>query len=187
MKVIFIRHGSTAGNLEKRYIGKTDEPLCDFGIQQIKNKKYPAVKCVISSPMKRCIRTAKLIYPAMEPIIYNNFRECDFGEFEGKNYNDLNGNFYYQKWIDSGGELEFPNGEQPRAFRKRSCDEFIRAVTEFKNTESLAFIVHGGTIMSVMSEYAFEKRSYYDYQVSNGCGYITEWDGKEIKIISELI
>lgn len=187
MRIIFIRHGATAGNLEKRYIGKTDEPLCDYGIQYIESKKYPAVECVITSPLKRCIQTAKLIYPAIKPIIYNNFRECDFGDFEGKNYNDLNGNFYYQKWIDSGGELEFPNGELPRNFRKRCCDEFICVVKKFEKTKCLAFVVHGGTIMSVMSEYALPKRSYYDYQISNGCGYITEWDGKTIKILSELI
>lgn len=31
MRVIYIRHGSTNGNLEGRYIGcKTDKPLCDM-------------------------------------------------------------------------------------------------------------------------------------------------------------
>ena len=34
-EILFIRHGSTAGNLEKRYIGRTDEPLCEVGIAQI--------------------------------------------------------------------------------------------------------------------------------------------------------
>ena len=29
-KLLFIRHGATAGNLERRYIGYTDEPLCDL-------------------------------------------------------------------------------------------------------------------------------------------------------------
>lgn len=187
MKIIFIRHGATAGNLEKRYIGKTDEPLCEHGIRQLEIKKYPSVQCVISSPMKRCLQTARLIYPSAEPIIFNDFRECDFGYFEGKNYSDLNGDGYYQKWIDSGGELRFPNGELPKNFRKRSCDEFIRAVNLFGNSESIAFVVHGGTIMSVMSEYALPRRSYYDYQIANGCGYIMEWDGKIIKILSELI
>ena len=32
MKVILIRHGATMGNQEKRYIGITDEALCDTGI-----------------------------------------------------------------------------------------------------------------------------------------------------------
>ena len=33
MKLQFIRHGKTQGNLEKRYIGSTDEPLCAKGRQ----------------------------------------------------------------------------------------------------------------------------------------------------------
>ena len=39
--LVFIRHGATKGNLEKRYIGRTDEPLCDIGIgQALKLKDY---------------------------------------------------------------------------------------------------------------------------------------------------
>ena len=30
-EIILIRHGATAGNLERRYIGRTDEPLCEQG------------------------------------------------------------------------------------------------------------------------------------------------------------
>ena len=35
MEIVLIRHGATAGNIEKRYIGTTDEPLCDTGTAQI--------------------------------------------------------------------------------------------------------------------------------------------------------
>ena len=39
MEIIFIRHGATAGNLERRYIGRTDEPLCPLGVEQIEKLK----------------------------------------------------------------------------------------------------------------------------------------------------
>ena len=35
MKVILIRHGATLGNQKKRYIGITDEALCDTGIEKL--------------------------------------------------------------------------------------------------------------------------------------------------------
>ena len=31
MRVVLIRHSKTAGNLKGRYIGTTDEPLCEEG------------------------------------------------------------------------------------------------------------------------------------------------------------
>ena len=37
MIIYFIRHGATAGNLEKRYIGRTDEELCTEGIERLKD------------------------------------------------------------------------------------------------------------------------------------------------------
>ena len=35
MKIILVRHGETLGNLGKKYIGKTDETLCETGIKKI--------------------------------------------------------------------------------------------------------------------------------------------------------
>ena len=39
MKLIMIRHGQTQGNMEGRYLGRTDEPLCPEGAGYIKKKK----------------------------------------------------------------------------------------------------------------------------------------------------
>ena len=74
-----IRHGITKGNLEKRFIGcRTDEPLCTQGIEEIKKltdaKIYNDSVLVFSSPLKRCIETAKLIFPHKEINIIENFK-----------------------------------------------------------------------------------------------------------------
>lgn len=186
MKLIFIRHGKTAGNLEKRYIGTTDKPLCEEGISELKSIAYPDCDVVLTSPMKRCIQTAKLIYPDKKIIAHEDFRECDFGDFEGKNYRELSGNTDYQKWIDSGGTMAFPNGENPSDFKKRCITEFAEKLSEFDENTVLAFVVHGGTIMSVLEKYSYPKGGYYDFQVQNAHGYVTEFDGEKI-IITERI
>ena len=36
MKVYLIRHGSTAGNLEHRYVGSTDEELTEEAVQKLR-------------------------------------------------------------------------------------------------------------------------------------------------------
>lgn len=166
MKIYLIRHGKTAGNIEKRYIGITDEPLCSEGISELENKNYPDCELVISSPMKRCVETAEIIYPDKKAIICNALSECDFGEFEGKNYLELSDDPGYQKWINSGGVLPFPNGEAPSGFKERCIRGFDEMIGKYADKNSIAFVIHGGTIMAIMERYT--NCGFYDNQINNG-------------------
>ena len=186
MKILFFRHGLTAGNLEKRYIGRTDEPLCAEGMAQLKTMKLPQCETVVCSPMKRCIQTAEILFPNRKYIIENELRECDFGDFEGKNYIELSNDTYYQKWIDSGGSLPFPNGEAPLDFRRRCAEAFEDMVKNCADSASIAFVVHGGTIMSILEKFAVPHGDYFDFQCENGHGYLCDWDGNTL-IITEKI
>ena len=177
MSWILIRHGLTKGNLERRYVGsRTDEPLCPEGIAQLRQRQYPAVQRVYSSPMRRCLETAALLYPDLPAEIVPDFRECDFGVFEYKNYDELNGREDYQAWIDSGGELPFPGGESRDRFSARSLAAF-RSLPPCAEKESCALIVHGGTVMAIMEAMARPKGNYYDFRIKNGSGYILHADG----------
>jgi len=189
MKIVFIRHGKTQGNIEKKYIGKTDESLCKQGIDELSRSIYPEVQAVISSPMKRCVETAKLIYPNHNAMIYKDLCECNFGIFEGKSYKELCGNPEYVKWLESNGTLPFPQGETNEAFIERSTAAFKNSVKKLKDCccESAAYVVHGGTIMAVFSELALPKKSFYEYMVKNGCGYICEYNSQTLKITKELL
>lgn len=177
MSWILIRHGMTQGNLERRYVGcRTDEPLCAEGIARLKQGVYPEVRKVYASPMKRCTETAAILYPTIKAEIIPDFRECDFGEFEYQNYEELNGRADYQAWIDSGGELPFPGGESRASFAARSLAAF-RSLLPGADGDDCALIVHGGTVMAIMEAMARPKGNYYDFQVKNGCGYILQEDG----------
>ena len=81
MKIILIRHGMTEGNYKRRYIGVTDEDLRDTKCLGV---EYPDCKRIVSSPMKRCVQTARFIYPDKPIGICEKLRECDFGDFENK-------------------------------------------------------------------------------------------------------
>ena len=64
-----IRHGKTAGNRERRYMGgRTDEPLLPEERQFLQKKKAPEVTRVFVSPMKRCVETAEILFPRHELI-----------------------------------------------------------------------------------------------------------------------
>lgn len=178
LKLALIRHGKTFGNTLGRYIGRTDEPLCQEGIGALRERAadYPAAELVFSSPMKRCIQTAGILYPGMEPYVLPDFRECDFGAFENKNYEELSGNPAYQAWIDSGGTLAFPNGESREQVSERTVRAFrqMLRVCRERQAGQAALVAHGGTIMTIMERFASPKRDYYDWQVKNGRGFLTE-------------
>lgn len=205
MEVILIRHGKTKGNLEKRYTGKTDENLCQQGIEKLKVMKekslYPTVDQVFISPLKRCGETANFLYPEKKPVIIEDFRECDFGVFENKNYYELKNNKQYQDWIDSNGTMPFPKGEGMEEFRKRCVKAFLELMEDIeqneKKPEVIACIVHGGTIMSIMSQLCTTKKKirhedgkvmdYYDYMVENGDGYICTWEDGALQFSKRLM
>ena len=186
-ELILIRHGKTAGNLLGRYIGsRTDEPLCDEGREGLAGKQLPEVERLYVSPMRRCVETAEILWPGfdrkkMQKV--TDLRECDFGDFENKNYKELSGNGDYQAWIDSNGTLPFPNGESMDAFKSRCLEAFARIVEEVSGAEQewiasgktgifrAGIVVHGGTIMAILEQYGYPKAAYFDYQVKNGCGY----------------
>ncbi len=159
MIVILIRHGKTKGNLEHRYVGTTEESLCEEGIQILKEYKekglYPEVDSIYISPQIRCVETAGILYPNREYITCPDFRECNFGEFEYKNYMELRDNANYQKWIDSNGTMDFPGGEGVGEFKVRCQQGFEQMIS------SLAWI-YGREyyVLLYLSHEVFKDREY---------------------------
>lgn len=83
-----IRHGITEGNLDGKYIGQTDLALCPQGEKQIqqlvKAGVYPCVEKVYTSPLKRCVETAQIIYPDIQLSKVDEIAEMDFRAVRGK-------------------------------------------------------------------------------------------------------
>ena len=174
IKLWLIRHGKTEGNKLSRYIGTTDEPLCQEGTEFLHKMDYPKVQAVYVSPLKRCVQTAEILFPGEPVYIIEELAECDFGEFENKNYQELDGNEAYQKWIDSNGTLPFPGGESREEFRTRNLLGFQKVLEHcFANEiKRAALVIHGGTIMNIMENLTGEEDSFYRWHVKNGEGYV---------------
>lgn len=171
IELFLIRHGRTAGNEARRYIGRTDEPLSEGGAFAIAQRKYPNAGRVFCSPMLRARQTAELIYPGLEIEIVDGLQEMDFGILENRTHDDLKDNPEYCKWVDSRGMSPIPGGETREAFDKRTREAFDRLVNKMRadGTPGAALIVHGGTIMSLLS--LVLGGDYYSYQAENGGGY----------------
>lgn len=173
-----IRHFMTQGNIERRYIGTTDEPLLPG---QLVRRRYPAAGAVAVSPLRRCMETAERIYPDVKKYVCRELRECDFGMFENKNYEELKDHPDYQRWLDSGGKIPFPEGEGMDAFCERCVKGFCNMTGRFieEGCRTAAFVVHGGTIMAVLDWFAHHEEGFYHWQVKNGEGFRVKLDEEQ--------
>ena len=108
-------------------------------------------------------------------------RECDFGIFENKNYEELKDHLDYQRWLDSGGKLPFPEGEGMDAFCERCVKGFCNMTGRFieEGCRTAAFVVHGGTIMAVLDRFAHHEEGFYHWQVKNGEGFRVKLDEEQ--------
>ncbi len=170
----FIRHGITQGNLDGKYIGKTDLSLCDEGYYAIhryaQDKLYPDVQKVYSSPLKRCLETADIIYPNRYVKQIENISECDFGDFEGKTQEELKNLEEYTEWLKGGYDSCPPNGESYGDFTLRclnGLDEIFRDMMHDKVSKA-AVITHAGVIMNLMSGYGLPKGKPADFALNQG-------------------
>ncbi len=185
MQIYFVRHLKTKENFNKAYIGRVDSDLYDVENQQIVTLPDNLTK-IYSSPMKRCLYTAKIAYPNINPIIAENLKEIDFGDFECKTYNQLCGNKEYRDFID--GVDFIPNGEKPSEFKKRCLSAFLELTDNCNESDTLAIFCHGGTIMSILFALDEDKSDYYSYQIKNGEAYLTDYskEKKTIKIVKKI-
>ena len=84
-RIYLIRHALTAGNEQKRYVGRTDEPLSERGILSLRGRKAPPADVVAVSPLRRCLQTADILFPRRGRGVGRGFAGCGFREFVGKN------------------------------------------------------------------------------------------------------
>lgn len=179
MEVVLLRHAQTSGNLERRYIGRTDEPLCKEGMKEaIRTGIFPQVPLVYSSPMIRCIQTASIKFPSARIITSNNLREMDFGSFEGKTAAEMENDEAYTAWVEGECFGQCPGGEGRMSFVTRSCVAFSEIIGEnLRMQRNVVIIVaHGGTIMGIMERFARPGRQYYGWQVKNCSGFRAQLD-----------
>lgn len=177
----------------------TDRDLSDGRVLNLK---------LCMSPMRRCRETAAILFPDVRGSVIDDFREMDFGQFEYKNYSELNGNPAYQAYIDSGGESAFPGGESKRAF----CERVVRAAEPliFKNARDVSdseklqkaskdenrgggtsdpengltvLVVHGGTIMAIMDRFSSPHEDYFSWRMAPGGMLLLKRNGRSLEVV----
>jgi len=191
MELLLIRHGTTRGNQEKRFIGVTDEPLARSGEELARQTSLPAVEHVYRSPLRRCAQTAALLWPGVGETVIEELRETDFGPFEGRNHEELKDDPLYLRWLSQWGTGSAVAGESEKAARARACEGLARLLAHAvaNGFERAGVVSHGGTLRNLLWTYGRPAReSYYDWALPNCGGYRVAVRGEPLalEVLSQI-
>lgn len=155
LELVVVRHGVTSWNLERRYQGQRDIPLLlpdavpdmDRLRDQLVGEVFDAVHC---SDLLRCRQTLAHVLPGREAstAFDARLRELDFGDYEGRTWDELKDDPRYCAWVDSAGKQSPPGGESADALWGRLEDwlESVLARAAEHGHRRVLAVSHGGVI-----------------------------------------
>lgn len=187
-RIIFIRHGQTDWNIQRRYLGLTDIGLNSEGRKQaLKVKRrveeMGAVDKVYSSDRRRAREFAALIFDGMEVTGVAGLRETDFGVFEGLTYDQILVSYpdIYRAWIDDPMNVTIPRGESFLSVRERALAS-VSDIVKCNAGKAVAIISHAGPLSVIMKEYA-GSNDFWGSWPEPGCISVVEFDGMRPSIL----
>ncbi|PKQ69281.1 alpha-ribazole phosphatase [Raineya orbicola] len=145
MEVFVVRH--TSVNIEKDICYGQKEVLLNNDtfqqeVQELKNKLPNVFDAVYCSPLQRCKALAETLpYPN---VFYENaLMEMDFGEWEGKKWNDIN-QAELETWMADFVNVKPPQGENLAELYDR-VSYFMNNLRK-KQYQKVLLITHAGVI-----------------------------------------
>jgi len=155
-RIIAIRHGETAWNVDTRIQGQLDIPLSANGRWQAERLahalKDASISAIYASDLTRAWETAQYIGQAqgLQVIKEIGLRERDFGDFEGKTFAEIELLLPEQsmRWRKRDPHFYPAGGESLVALRARVLEAAERLAAQHPG-EQIALVGHGG-VMDVL-------------------------------------
>ncbi len=161
MRLIMMRHGQTAWNVEHRIQGHTDIPLDERGREQAaaiaERLSCMELAAVYASPLLRAFETGSVIAQRNHCPIYKEDRliERFFGDWEGLCMTDIAHNKpeAWQQWVEDPENCPIPNAEPLQAVLQRSlaCTEEI---TKKHPEGNVVIVSHANPVKLLLMHYA---------------------------------
>lgn len=178
MDIIFIRHGESYDNIEKRF-SRDHITLTQKGIIQIKKTKeqieqYDFSKVYVS-PLTRTLET--LSYLELEGIKDNRIREMNLGIFTGLTFDEYKNKYpeETEMWMEDSINYTIPQGESIASTYKR-VENFMEELVQ-KNENSLV-VTHEGVIRLACSWVIGSLNHFFRFRAENGSITIISADHK---------
>ncbi|MGQ4880428.1 histidine phosphatase family protein [Billgrantia sp. LNSP4103-1] len=179
LELVVVRHGLTQWNRERRYQGQRNIPLLlpeavpglDRLREALETQEFDAVHC---SDLTRCRQTLAHVTEGRAggwPTCFDaRLRELDFGDYEGRTYDELESLPAYRAWIDSVGAQPPPGGESTAELRRRLEAWFAELIASCEpgREQRILTVTHGGVIRELRRR--FEGIGFWDGGVSQAEG-----------------
>lgn len=135
-EIILVRHGQTEWNRIERFRGRADIPLNAVGVEQARAvakrlAKKPGLVAVYSSPLSRCLQTAKAIAQAtgVQVQVADGLIDIDYGDWQGLTPDEVEAREpdLYRQWLEAPQETVIPGGETLDQVRARAITALEQA------------------------------------------------------------
>lgn len=156
-RIVVLRHGRTAWNVERRFQGRTDLPLDDVGNDQAHaagerlGRLHPTV--VVSSDATRAAQTTEALakHTDVQPVFDARLREADIGCWEGLTREEVKERFpeEYHCWR-LGHDVRRGGGETYADVACRAVPAIESALENLPRAATLVAVTHGGTARAVL-------------------------------------
>jgi alpha-ribazole phosphatase len=157
-RLILVRHAEPADDARGRCYGRLDVGLSAAGLEHA--RRLPTslspldYDAVYTSPRVRARLTAEPLASArgLSPVIDDELRELDFGELEGRHYEEIEASDpeLYRAWMETPTRVRFPGGESYADLRVRG----LRALERIRARHDAALVVtHGGIIRAALADW----------------------------------
>jgi len=152
-RLIAVRHGETAWNVEARLQGQLDIPLNERGHEQARRTAHwlaeDAPEVVVSSDLARAQATAHAIasFNRIPLELEAGLRERSFGSFQGMTHLEVNERWPEQskRWKSRDPEFAPGDGESLSVFYAR-CVEATLRIAERHAGRTVVLVAHGGVM-----------------------------------------
>lgn len=159
MRLIFVRHGETDWNVQKKIQGCTDIPLNAMGImqaeslgKQLKEADF-CINRIYTSRLERARKTAEIIGEILQ-VQYEAFEgleEMNLGLWEGKTWKEVPTLYpsAYEEWHQNRRYTRIPEGESYQDVLERVLVALKEIIQREQN--DIVIVTHSAIIMTLRS------------------------------------
>jgi probable phosphoglycerate mutase len=155
-RLVAVRHGETAWNVELRMQGQLDVPLNDTGRWQaerlaeaLRDERFDAIH---ASDLARALETARIVARSqgIEVTADSGLRERCFGEFQGLTFDEVSRRWPEgaRRWKHREPDYAPEGAESLRAFAAR-CVAAVERIAARHAGGSILVVAHGGVLDSL--------------------------------------